>query len=252
MAKYRKRKYAKRYRRKTYRKYTKKAKSSSLRSVVRKEIHRMAENKINQSESTTYFFTQPIVTGQAYNLLPTINQGTGSSNRIGNKIRVLKFSIKLLFYTFIQAPGTVPTYVDLYIFKYKNYSQALGSLPANAMNEFLDVNNSSGAYSGISTDYLRTINTDQFTLLYKKRMQMFNANNSVNTIAITSSIPCSRNISIDLTKHLKKNLVYDDADNKCSNDQMFIAVGSTQVDGSVLLGNIGTYQFLSEFKYEDM
>lgn len=252
MAKYRKKKYAKRYRKKTYRKYTKKAKKSSIRSVVRKEIHRLAENKINQFDSVTYYFTQPILTGQAYNLLPAVNLGTGASSRIGNKIRIIKFTVKLLFYIFHQAAGSLPSYADLYIFKYKNYSQALGSLPANAMNEFLDANNSSTAYSGISTDYLRTINSDQFTLCFKKRMLLFNPDMSTGTLAGTAQIPCSRNITLDLTKHIKKTLVYDDADNKCSNDNLFIAVGSTQVDGSVLLGNVGTYQWLTEFKYEDM
>lgn len=220
--------------------------------MVRKEIHRLAENKINQFDSATYFFLQPITTSNTYSLLPFIGQGVTNSTRTGNKIRVIKFTVKLLFYAYIQAPGSVPTYVDVYIFKYKNYSQQLGTLPSGAMNEFLDVNNTSTAYSGISTDYLRTVNQDQFTLCFKKRMLLFNPNNSANTVAITTNAPCARNITLDLTKYIKKNLVYDDSINTCTNDQLFIGVGSTQVDGSILLGNVGTYQWLSEFKYEDM
>lgn len=249
---YKKRKNGKRKR--TLRKYAtkKKGKKASLRTTIRREIHRMAENKSSLNDSVVYYVTQAITDGRCYNLIPTINQGTGVSNRTGNRIRVLSFKVKVIMNVFNGSATQLPSFFDLYIFKYKNWSQQLGSLPAGSMNEFLQVNNSSTAYSGISTDYMRPINDDQFKLVRKKRAYLFNPINTGGFYGGTAIIQPQKMCMFDLTKDIKKLLQYDDSANTVTNDNLFITVGSTQQDGSVLIGNIGSYQFLTELKYEDM
>lgn len=230
-----------------------KKKKTTLRTLVRREIHRLAENKINTYESVAYYVQQPIVEARTYSIIPFINQGTGVSNRVGNRIRVISFKMKMICNVFNGVTNQLPSFFDVYIFKYKNWSQQNGTtLPAGAMNEFLQVNNSSQGYTGVSTDYMRSVNDDQFRLLHKRRVYLFNPINTASYYGGTAQIQPMRMLYFDLIKDIKKTLEYDDASNTITNDNLWIGVGSTQQDGSVLIGNIGTYQFMTELKYEDM
>ena len=250
MAYSKKRKYAKRA--KTYKRMGRRSrtKKTPLRTLVRREIHRLAENKVVQNESAAYFVTNPIGAGQIYNMLPLISQGTGVSNRTGNRIRVMKFVVKIMFNIFNNV-ASLPCHFDMYILKYKNANQQTG-IPTNAYTELLQSNNGFTAYTGFQTDYMRSINDDQWTLIKKRRTLLFNPNNTQNFAGATAQINPMRYVVYDLTKDVKKLWMYDDTTNTCTNEQLWICVGCTQSDGGVLIGNVGTYQWLSELQYEDM
>lgn len=251
---YKKRKYAKKKRTYKYRGVRKaKAKKSGLRSLVRREIHRMAENKTNIIDSGTFIVKNFIGNTEVMSLLPTISQGTGVSNRTGNKIRVMNFKLKLIMNIFnLTAPTYQPFFFDVYIFKYKNWNQSMGSPPTGAMNEFLQVNNTSTSYGGFSSDYMRPVNDDQFQLIKKRRFHLYNPSNTASYYGGTATIMPVRMATFDLTKYVKKQWIYDDTTSTINNDHLFIAVGATQQDGSSANINIGSYQWMSELKYEDM
>ena len=56
----------------------------------------------------------------------------------------------------------------------------------------------------------------------------------------------------DITKHVKKTWMYEDALSQVNNDNLWLAIGATQTDGTSLGSSvIGNYQFISEIKYKD-
>lgn len=243
------------YKKRSYKPRPKMAKKKyTVRSLVRREIKRMAEDKLIQTDLGPYNMYQYIDAATTYNLLPTISQGTGQANRIGNKIRVTKAVLRMALTIFNQSVTYGPTYVDVYIHKYRNWSALQGTLPPSSMNDFLQVGNSSTSYSGVMTDWLRPVNSDQFQLVFKKRIYLYNPLNSTSVSGSTSSINPSRTLVIPLTKHLKKLVMYDDTQNLPTNDQLWLSVGCTQMDGNSLPAAtvMGKYQAIVDFRYEDM
>lgn len=183
-------------------------------------------------------------------LNPIITQGTGESNRIGNRIKPVRFTLDVALQCFNQAAGVAPTYFDVYVFKYKVANDPIGPSSGD-MNRFLDNDNSATQYVGLITDGLRKLNDDLFQLVAKRRVLLFNPFNSTNHLAATSSLNPCKTMRFDLTKHVKKTWVYDDNTGLVINDNLWMAVGSTQSDGSTLIGSTGSYQAIMSVSYKD-
>jgi len=249
---------ARRYKRKSYKKKSYKRKSYKRRRTVApkviRAVRRMFETKKNQDTTFSYVYND-ITDTACHRLLPLISQGTGQSNRIGNRIAPVRLTIKIaLSAANLNAVYTnaSPTYFDIYIFKQRYANEYAGSPLPSDIAQFLQIDNGSGPYTGLITDGLRNVNQDIFTLKYRRRVLLSNVNQATGQNAFMASVNPNRTISINLTKAVKKMWSFDDADTLVTNDNLWIAVGATQTDGTDLGSSFaGQYSFVTDLWYKD-
>lgn len=251
------------YKRKTYRRkrfYKRKSTkiyrpSKKLRTVVKNIVSRNMETKANQYTSAGVDVYGTISNTNVLNIIPGIAQGTGQSNRIGNRIKPVRFTLRIAL-TCRDAnsvyPFASPTYFDIYIFKWKDANEAGGAPALVDMQSFLEDDNSSKQYTGLQTDGLRRLNESQFQLLAKKRITLSNFLTTGNSSGRFQNTNPNRTLYFDISKHVKKTWMYEDALSQVNNDNLWLAIGATQTDGTSLGSSvIGNYQFISEIKYKD-
>lgn len=237
-----------------YKKMVKKPKQKKIRTLIRREVAKLSENKIIEGSISDTSYYNYINSSTCYSLIPNVSQGTTQATRIGNRIRVRKATMRMAINISNQTVSVAPTYVDVYIFKYKpTVVYPNNSLPTGAMDNFLQQGATSTFYSGIVTDYLRPVNKDLFISKYRRRFLMYNPLNSTSVNASTSSINPNRYLTVDLTKMLKKQLQYNDTNSYCTNDDLWIAVASTQTDGTILnpVTVVGKFSIIVTVEFED-
>jgi len=248
---YKSKRYAKRSSRRSTKRYPKRTLDRAIKQVVRRHM----ETKCNQGTSAQINVNNIIAADDCYFLYPSITQGTGQSERIGNKIQPVYFNVKLLISCndvkgIIASP--TPTYFDIYIFKLKQQNAYAGPPTSTDMTKFLQSDNTSISYTGDTLSGLRPVNDDLFTLVTKRRCVLSNMTNSTATLNIGAPVMPARTYSFNLTKHVKKTIIFDDNNGLMSNDNMFIAVGSSQMDGTSTGESLtGRYHLMVEMKYKD-
>jgi len=227
--------------------------SPTVKKYVKREISRQVENKIQDNEVTGASINYLIDDGDVRSLLPVLSQGTNQQTRIGNRVRIKSMKLKLHISCFNQTASISPTYFDIYIFKFKAANFGGGPPIAADMVLFLQDGSSAVAYNGTNIlSGLRRINPDYFTHVIKKRIALFNPQNATTQISSTSNYNPAMTMYFDLTKHVKKLLIYDDAATSCQNDNLYIAIGASQTDQTSLTTvNLGQYSYLVETTYED-
>lgn len=229
----------------------KKPYKSNIKKYVKNELKRMIETKINDVESSGNLIYGYINDTMVRNLLISPAMGTGEGNRIGNKINCTNLTLRFSIYCYNQSTTTPPVYFDVYIFKMKTQNLG-GGMPTSAqMLMFLEDGNSSKQYVGTNLDGMRYLNNDLFTLCVKKRISLYNPYSTA--ISITSSINPHRYFSLNLTKYIKKNWLFNDTSNTIENDNLYMAVGATLTNGSVLpiATLFGEFSYLIQAKYKD-
>lgn len=240
-------------RRRTYKRTYKR----NLSKVVKKVLRRQLETKSNQSTPGTLYIYQTITNNEVNNLVPFIAQGVGQADRIGNKITPTRFVVKLaIFCNNMNAvvSGASSSYFDIYIFKYKPAQLYNGQPTATDMAKFLQNDNTTDSYNGQVLDGLRPVNSDIFQLLVQKRILLNNIYQTgvLNMSGAYQSTSPQRTMTINLTKHVKKIWSYDDTNNFPTNDNLYIAIGSTQSDGNTLGASVvGSYHMITHFDYKD-
>lgn len=231
--------------------------SKSLRRTIKAVVRRSMETKMNQetpSQKNIYNF---ITNTEVFNLLPAISQGIGQANRVGNKINPTYMTLKLAILCANMNgvyPAASSTYFDIYIFKWKGCNQAGGAPTLTDMGGFLQDDNSSRGYQGQVLDGLRNINEDEFRLIKKRRVTLNNIyNTTVGQMAgYYQSTNPQKTMTFNLTKYVKKMLLYDDTQTTVMNDNLYIGIGGTQCDGTNVVSSVmGSYNFFVNFKYKD-
>lgn len=241
------------YKRKSYKRKNYKRRRSRTPKIIR-AVRRMFETKRNQDTTFSYVYND-ITDTACHRLLPLISQGTGQSNRIGNRISPVRLTIKMaLTASNLNAVYTnaSPTYFDIYIFKQRYANEYAGPPLPTDIAQFLQIDNGSGPYTGAVTDGLRNVNQDIFSLKFRRRILLSNTNQATGQNAFMASINPNRTISINLTKAIKKMWSFDDADTLVTNDNLWIAVGATQTDGTDLGASFaGQYSFVTDLWFKD-
>lgn len=228
------------------RKYRKKV-NPNIRSYVRSAISRSLETKHAIQSVNQVAFNPQINVGDAIQLCPGIQQGTSQSTRIGNKVRTKKMTMRMVINSIYVAMAGAPTYVDIYFFKNKR------SNTISTMADFLQFGAASTDYNGDATPIsgLLAVNDDVYRSCIHERVEVFNPANTT-TVAYAASINPSVCLTFDLTRFIKKTLEFDDAGNICSNDNLFLAIGTSQTDGANIGGvNAVECTYVLEYEFTD-
>lgn len=247
--------------------------SKPVTNAIKNVVHRMAENK-TWSNVVQNLSLPPSITGSLsttsvnpwnYNLLPQLSQGVGSSNRIGNQVRVIKNVIRgfvnLRPYDATLNPMTCPIEVKLFVFSCKTFTNFVGDMGYSNWLQFFTVNNADTGFYGSMLDMLAPVNNDMFTLHATKRFQLSSSpflvgNGTSNQGYSSPSGVWSMPFSFDVTKYAKI-LKYDDAtSNRVTNRSLIIAAQVVRQDGTsnpyLSVGDFAEIHYFHDVRFEDI
>lgn len=166
----------------------------------------------------------------------SISQGTGQTDRIGNKIRTksswLRGCIYPRVYNATTNPQPQPQEVRVWFFSAKNTNNQLTTLP-----NFLQNGNSSGAPVGTILDMTRMVNSDVY--IYRgHRTFKVGFSNYGGTGAQLGSQTFNNNdfkynvkFNINLTKMMPKVIQYNDSDDTPFSRSVFMYWETVDADG---------------------
>lgn len=192
---------------------------------------------------------------QVIKLTPNIAQGDGQGDRVGNRVTTKRAMLYLSAHMF-QVTSTPqvdpPKYLDIYIYKYKRSNNQ----DAILLQNFLQYGNTSVAYDSLAIPESGSfdINRDKFTLKKHIRKLMWNPT-EVNTNARATRALNAIQMKLDITKYLKKELVFDDDfSNTVSNDNLYISCVYTNNDDQAYANNLvaGEYDVSFFYDYTDL
>lgn len=251
-------------RRNFYKKAISQAKKKTINNNIDKRIVKKSEMKIaNYSQQnfaltavdsvdfdTQIKFLNPSnATGSLY----FISQNLGQGGRVGNKITTQKATLKGVVHINTtwsnQNWDMCPLYVVLYIFRCKQGILNINDVETICKNRFFQAGNGSTGFFGTLFDMVKTPNNDVITLLKKKVMkvgvsQVLSAQasgtpNTTNQNYGDSTVGISKMFSVDVTKYLSKQYIFNDTDNAPLNDATYFMFVPLRVDGNLIKTNGG-------------
>lgn len=262
--------YARKFYRRRARKYlrkrgvTSKRVSKSVKTYVKRQIHRNIENKmvstgasfavVSARESAYYPSAQP--------LLPPVSLGSGPRSRIGNSIMCVNgkcrvmFSLKPYNVTTNYLPD--PVWVKVWFIR----TLATAFQGTNLSNTFLDnffrETAGSTGFRGDQYDMLNDVNTDSMRVLAVRQFKLGASyaptNGNIGTNGYFDNSPSSKIISVNWRKWTKKQLKFDNdiANDYVINDNIYMVC---QVIHSTGQYNPADYPvqctYVSDMLYED-
>ena len=245
-------------------KNTKVKTSSNFNKKVLKVIHRASETKITAPVLTFDNRILPYLSDfatQCVPLTPIIAQGNAQGERIGNQVSTRRcvLNVNMNAISISTSSGYVPPiYFDVYVYKYKRSD----NISAVELQKFLQYGNTSVPYDSTSIPFSGNlkVNNDTFTLKCHKRVLCWSQTVSQQAIpsggALTncSNVTNARNLNIDITKYLNKNMKFQDATTNTPNDNLYVSVVATPNDydaGYVATQVFGTFSTCVQYQYDD-
>lgn len=215
--------------------------SQSVKQYVKRIVHDQIENKVtifselqepayNYLNNSANFLVSNVVA-----LLPTtayksvaIAQGTGQGNRIGNKIKPVKYHLDMIFnvaqYSATINPFPEPQDIRIMVFKMRNGV----TLASDLSSSFFQSGNTAYGLTGFLTDVIDCPNKDT-KIMYKDFMikvgwQIFTATGTQPTF---SGIPnndykINQKVRINLMPFVPKTWVFDDTTAIALNDDIYV------------------------------
>lgn len=198
---------------------------SMIKTLIKKEFSRNAENKCAQYYGTllnigpvanTAVFANSVIPISPYASYLSIQQGTSQGQRVGNRIKIKNLTFKGSFvpsaYNATTNPVPRPCNIVMWLF-YKYDNPDTLTVPGN---DFLQLGGSSQALTGGIIDQTAPINTDSYRVLAKRVFKLGFA--AYEGTGITVSQQAFHNndykyncpFSINVTKYLVKNVKFDD------------------------------------------
>lgn len=234
---------------------TKLRSSKTLTAAVKRAVTRIAEKKIAISSAnnvTIATLNVATVTPSQIYLLPQLVQGTAQAQRIGNKISVqkcyLNVLVNILPYNSVTNPSTYPTNIKYWVVKDRRTVQR-NALAAADMVGFFQNGSSVGNFSALPSDVLLSVDNDTWRIC-TSGTKLLDFSNTLNAGLAANAFPTNDAVFqwkfyIDLTKFIKKTLMYDDSvSNVPTNDNLFIFFQAVSSDGT----SSSTLQ-MAEFHY---
>lgn len=248
-----------------------KAQVDAVRVVANKVLHENVENK------TQYFQVFNNLYGSAGGLFLTnnfwplspwsgvlgINQGTGQGDRVGNKIKIMKSILKLVFLPLqwhsTTNPNPIPMNMNVFIFKTKPGSTNLTDVGTIITNDFFQVGNASAGFANNLTDLNGMINKDKIILHYHKVFKLgYALANGTGPLVgqqyfANNDYKYNQIVNIDITKMLIKNVSFEDTVATATTSPTFLLVQPVWADNqSIPATTIPAYMSMSvHTEYED-
>lgn len=235
-------------------------KKSTFASRVKKVIHSQIENKhVNTYAGNTalVFALSGGLSPIAIGMLPTVSQGTGQAQRVGNEINVIKANLKgyvnILPYNFTTNPQPCPVYVKMWLCRRKQGSPGITGLPSSAdYNQWFQSGSGTIGFQGNMLDMTFDTNKDYWTVLATKTIQLGNNSPTSSSSAILSgNLGVSQPFSFNFAKHIGK-LKYNDTFNTPTNKELYLVFQNVLADGSTGNAISATeIHYNIEWTYED-
>lgn len=239
--------------------------STSFSKKVLKVVHRASETKqlepkIVRGNVITNWLNDNAI--QCIPLTPSINLGTGQGDRIGNQVSTRRavLSLNLECISITSASGYAPPiYFDIYIYKYKRSN----TQSAVELRKFLQYGNTSTDFKSNTLPESQNlkVNNDTFTLKAHKRVlcwaQTYSQASTPSGGALTNcrNITNAKNLNIDITKFLSKNMKFQDATTNTPNDNLYVSVVGTPNDHNTSYVDgfqLGVYDAMVQYQYDDL
>lgn len=262
-----------RYRRKSTRRpvskkrATTKPKSVSLpvKRYVNTIIHKAIENKSIQYNSG--FTMVPYADDnfmRCFSLSPgttlSIVQGTGSGDRTGNRIKIVKaqlcYWIVPAAYSGLLNPTPRPCNIRVFI----GYSKTNPTIipPAADTAQLYQFGDSAQAPNGFMSDILRSVNKDKYVIFRDLKHKIgYSAASGTGFVAgseyfANNDFKFNIMKKIDITKYLISNVIYNDATAIPTSRGLFCWTQIVGADNTSVAGTIpANFNYFVELKYED-
>ena len=238
------------------------SRNPSLVKTVKKIIHSQLENKVvsgyavNQSIAYAGSVTDPT----RLTLVPAIQQGTGSNNRIGNQVRVVKAFVRgfvnLKPYSSLTNLTQCPIYVKMWLCRRVDTNLTITGFPGTTdFSNFFQQGNSTLPFQSNMLDMLLFTNKDYWTVFKTKTIQLGTLTNpsASNSTLLAGNSQVSAPFYFDLTKHLGLLKFNDNnASYVPTNKELFLIFQAVQADGaSTTLLDCAEYHYTVQYDYED-
>jgi len=245
-------------RRKTMKRRPAKKVSAAVKTYVNRQIHTNQENKV----WTDYGTNQTIATANASaftnrNLIPTLSQGTGNSQRIGNSVKVrrafIRGHVNLTPYNAQFNPLVGPIMIKIWLLKSKLVNSPVLADTQMAA-DFFEANNTTVGPQANMLDMILTENKEKFVIFKTKKFELGATSSQSAVAALPLNLDNSKftiPFYFSFGKHLKKVTRYNDASTSCTNNNLFLAFQAVYAEGSSQLFNGAEFHYVTRVEYED-
>jgi len=211
--------------------------------AVKQYVKRALAKEIENKESYIYaanvgIGSNPSTAPVMSRLTPTISQGLGKSQRIGNEVIVksgyVKGYLNLKPYNSLTNPYLGPIFVKMWLVSCKATNSSNLS-DTDITNTFFDVNNANVGFQANMLDMLFRINKERWTLHASKTVKIgFSTIRTADAGAsgTADNSPFSVPFSFNIGKHLGR-LKFEDAGNIPTNKNLWIVYSCANADGTV-------------------
>lgn len=250
---------------KTYRtrKTVRKAKAQSFAKKVLKVIHRQAENKVWIAyQANNNITTASSSTFTNVSLMPTMSQGTGHSNRVGDDVTVVKARINgyvnLLPYNSVSNPTVGPLYVRMWVLSVRNMQNAQTLSTSTLSSNFFETNGGSAGPQGNILDMCLSVNKQNFIIHKVKTVLLEAGATQGSTYYNSAGGSCggsgrfSAPFSFDVTRHLGKLKFDDTSPVSPVNKNLFLAFQAVYADGTSLALTPAEFSYNYRVEFEDL
>lgn len=248
------------YKKRAYRRRAKKV-TPAVKSYVKRIISSNNENKMVIQYGINQAITTASATNPTYiqNLLPSLAQGTGKSNRIGNDIKIkyayVRGFVNLLPYSATLNPLSTPIQVKIWLCSSKTVNTN-NIASTSIASDFFEVNNASAGFQGNLLDMMLTPNKDSWVIHATKTFELgatyASTNGQVGTAGYFDNSKMIRPFYFNYGKYFKSVLKYNDQTlNIPTNKNLFLVFQAVNADGSTTAINCAEYHFTSRCEFED-
>lgn len=223
-----------------------------LTKAIARALDRRVETKVQTYTGDQYFNSAISSVSEMYNLIPTIAQGYGDSQRIGQKIRMkfLKFKGMLSYETAIGTSNNLPIYATIFIFSDK-IQRSSNAVPNSA--NLLASAGQPTQWDGTITTSLLPFNTEDFVLIKRKTVRLsYNwAPGNSSTGLVDPTRPLQRMVSFKIPVYNKICDYESSSANLPQNCNYRFAIGFTQYTNTVQTAAPLRFQYTTTCYYKD-
>ena len=217
--------------------------SKKMKALIKKTITQMAEKKIYLfSGANLSLFTVAGTAPNAFSLVPSITQGAGQNQRIGNSIKVVSGTIRghiiVRPYDAIINPTVAPVSIKFWLCQYlKSNTTSIGS--TDAASAFFDTGAGTSGMTGNIVDLDFYPNTDSWKVLETQQYRLGlsgGTNNAASTVVtFFDNSPAQIAFEFKFGSRLGTCL-FNDTTNDTTNRSLFLVVQPVYSNGATTSG----------------